>query len=265
MTQQTKQSARAVADITAGTILATVEIGVPPARVFKALTDSQDIVRWWGSPESYRTTEWVSDLRVGGQWRATGLGADGAPFSVEGEYLEIEPPHKLVQTWKPAWDGGHVTTLTYRLDAIASGTRVTVRHEGFAGRPESCQGHTSGWESVLAWLAADLQPRPAADGGTAKQYFLSKLLPPRPSFSADMTAAEREVMKQHIVYWTGLLERGAAIMFGPVADPKGGYGVGVLVARDHAEALSFEHEDPVMRANMGFAFELHPMPNIVHR
>jgi uncharacterized protein YndB with AHSA1/START domain len=63
--------------------------------------------------------------------------ADGAPFSVGGEFLEIDAPRKLVQTWKSDWDAGHVTTLTYRLEPMSEGTKVTVRHEGFVGRPES--------------------------------------------------------------------------------------------------------------------------------
>ena len=50
---------------------------------------------------TYRTTDWDSDLRVGGRWRATGRSKDGQAFSVEGEYLELEPPRKLVQSWKP--------------------------------------------------------------------------------------------------------------------------------------------------------------------
>lgn len=80
------------------------------------------------------------------------VGADGTPFAVSGEYLELEPPHKLVQTWRADWDGGNITTITYRLEAIAGGTRVTLRHEGFADRAESCRGHANGWERVLTWL-----------------------------------------------------------------------------------------------------------------
>ena len=41
---------RAVADLMEGTILATVEIGAPIEKVFRALT-SDEITQWWGSPE----------------------------------------------------------------------------------------------------------------------------------------------------------------------------------------------------------------------
>jgi len=146
-----KGDARAVADLSDGLILATVEIAAPAERVFRALA-SEEIVNWWGSAETYRTTKWTGDLRVGGAWRTEGVGADGQPFSVGGEFVEVDPPRKLVQTWRADWDGGNVTTITYRLEPIAGGTRLTLRHEGFAGRRESCARHTEGWERVLGWL-----------------------------------------------------------------------------------------------------------------
>ncbi len=145
------KSARAVADINEGLILATVTIGVPPDRVFRALT-SDEVAKWWGSDQVYRVTNWTSDLRVGGSWRSDGKSADGAPFSVEGEYLEIDPPHKLVQTWSYDWGEKLVTKLTYQLQATAEVTKLTVRHEGFKGKPDACGSHEQGWEMVLSWL-----------------------------------------------------------------------------------------------------------------
>jgi uncharacterized protein YndB with AHSA1/START domain len=144
---------RAVADLSEGLILANVEIAAPPERVFRALA-SEELTRWWGSADLYRVTKWTGEVRVGGAWRSEGVGADGKPFSVGGEFLEVDPPRKLVQTWRAEWDGGALTTITYRLEPIAIGTRVTLRHEGFVGRPESCDAHSNGWERVLGWLAA---------------------------------------------------------------------------------------------------------------
>jgi uncharacterized protein YndB with AHSA1/START domain len=85
------------------------------------------------------------------------VGADGKPFSVGGEFLEVEPPARLVMTWRADWDGGNVTTIAYRLEPLDGGTRLVVRHTGFAGRVESCQGHADGWERVLGWLAGYFQ------------------------------------------------------------------------------------------------------------
>jgi uncharacterized protein YndB with AHSA1/START domain len=148
------KSARAVADVSNGILLANVEIAAPPERVFRALT-SNDITLWWGSDDTYRTTKWTGDVRPGGTWVAEGVGPDG-PFSVRGEFLEVDAPHKIVQTWRAAWDGDHATTLTYRLEPIVGGTRVTLRHEGFGDRAESCRSHGNGWERVLTWLQSYL-------------------------------------------------------------------------------------------------------------
>jgi len=158
MTSSSLKSARAVADVGNGIILANVEIAASPERIFRALT-SDEITRWWGSEDTYRTTKWTGDVRVGGKWVAEGVGRDG-PFSVHGEYLEVDPFQKIVHTWRAGWDGNHLTTITYRLEAITGGTRVTVRHEGFGDRVESCRGHGDGWERVLAWLEAHLTRSP---------------------------------------------------------------------------------------------------------
>jgi uncharacterized protein YndB with AHSA1/START domain len=151
-------AARALADLELGTIVATIEIHATPETVFRSLTTPEELLRWWGAEGVYRTTEWTMELRVGGKWRAGGKGADGQPFSVEGTILAIDPPRKLVQTWRADWDGSKETKVTYSLDPIADGTRITVLHEGFAGRPESCKGHGEGWELVLGWLSSYVSP-----------------------------------------------------------------------------------------------------------
>jgi len=251
--------ARAVADLTEGTIVATVEIEAPPERVFRALT-TDEIKQWWGSPELYRVTAWTGDPRAGGQWRSVGLGADGAEFSVEGEFVEVVPPRKLVQTWKAPWDGNNVTRITMRLEPIAGGTRLTLWHSGFSGRPESCGNHTRGWERVLDWLRGHVAPATAAS-----RYFLCRLLPPRPNFAQDMNADEAEIMKNHAAYWANLLAQDTAIVFGPVADPKGAWGVGIVRAADEAAVNAMRDADPAILSGRGFRYEVLPMLRAVVR
>ncbi|MBV9945854.1 MAG: SRPBCC domain-containing protein [Myxococcales bacterium] len=259
MTASAHRAPRAVADVSGGTILASVEIAAAPERVFRALT-TDEITRWWGSPDLYRTTEWVGDLRPGGRWKSTGVGADGKPFSVEGEFLEVDPPRKLVQTWRPGWDPGAATKITYSLEPVSGGTRLTLRHEGFTGREESCRGHGQGWERVLGWLDRHLSP-PAQEQG--ERFFFCRLLPPRPSFMADMSDAERDVMMKHGAYWRELAQKGHAIVFGPVADPKGGWGLGVIRAADEAQMHALRDHDPAILSGRGFQYEILPMVRAV--
>jgi uncharacterized protein YndB with AHSA1/START domain len=151
-----KGDPRAVADLAEGLIVGTVEIAAPPERVFRALA-SDEVTRWWGSADTYRTTRFQADLRVGGAWLSEGVGADGHTFSVGGEFLEVDPPRRLAQTWRASWEGGVVTTVRYRLEPIAGGTRLTIRHEGFGDRRQACQDHAIGWERVLGWLRGHLE------------------------------------------------------------------------------------------------------------
>ena len=155
---KTKTGARALADLAAGVVLATVQIAAPAERVFQALTDPRELMQWWGSPETYHADKWEADLQVGGRWRVEGKRADGTPYWVHGRFLEIDAPRRLVHTWQHNWDADHPETkVTYTLDEVPGGTRVTVRHEGFATRSEACNAHATGWERVLAWLESHLE------------------------------------------------------------------------------------------------------------
>lgn len=251
-------SARSIADVAQGTILARIDIAVPPERVFRALT-TDELAKWWGADGMYRVTAFQIDLRTGGAWRSDGVGADGTPFHVGGKVLELDPPRKLVQSWEPSWEAGAPpTTVSYLLDPIESGTRVTVRHSGFGARTASCESHASGWERVLGWLLSHVTPQ------RERRYFLCRLLPSRPTFMMDMSEAERAVMLAHAQYWSGKLAEGNVIAFGPVADPAGGWGVGILAVQDEAELRSFQSEDPAIKANIGLRYETLPMLTAVH-
>lgn len=254
-----KKAARAIADVSQGLVLATVDIRAAPERVFRALTDGAEIVKWWGSDELYWTKKWTSDLRAGGKWRAEGLGSDGAPFSVEGEFVEVDPPRKLVHTWKADWDGGEVTTVSYSLEPISEGTRVTLRHSGFGGRAESCRNHGAGWERVLEWLSRFSAPEPEPPA-----VFLCRLIAPRPTFAMDMNDEERALMSEHVAYWTQHLNTGKVIVFGPVADPEGPWGLGIVRAKDQAELTAFQDEDPVILSGRGFRYATLPMIRAVY-
>jgi uncharacterized protein YndB with AHSA1/START domain len=159
----TTTAARALADVNAGTITATVWIDAKPERVFSALA-SQEVAAWWGSAETYRVTNWVGDLVSGGAWRSEGVSLDGGTFSVYGVFLEIDPPHKLALTWNHDWDDSPQTQVSYQLDAQNGGTLVKVYHSGFGDNRVSCEDHARGWERVLEWLRhyADSTPAPVA-------------------------------------------------------------------------------------------------------
>jgi hypothetical protein len=94
-----------------------------------------------------------------------------------------------------------------------------------------------------------------------KHYFL-KLIPPRPSFAMDMTPDERSIMMQHVGYWTGLMQQGIAVVFGPVLDSAGVYGVGVVAVEDEEHLKSIIAGDPAVQVNR---YEFWPMAQAVYK
>jgi uncharacterized protein (DUF302 family) len=75
-------------------------------------------------------------------------------------------------------------------------------------------------------------------------YFFVRTSNPRPSFHRDMTDGERSTMTTHVEYWTERAAEGISIVFGPVADPKGAYGIGVYKVEDAEEMQTLLDRDP---------------------
>ena len=73
-----------------------------------------------------------------------------------------------------------------------------------------------------------------------------RLIAPRPTFALDMTAEERDVMGRHAAYWQPLVEEGRMVVFGPVLDDTGSYGLGVVEADDEDGLRAFAAGDPVV-------------------
>jgi len=89
---------RAVADGRGGRIIATAEVAVPPERVFRALTEPEELGRWWRHPDYYSTAGWKTNLGVCGEWSVTVRFTDGSTHVGSGEFAEIGPPRKIVMT-----------------------------------------------------------------------------------------------------------------------------------------------------------------------
>jgi hypothetical protein len=89
-----------------------------------------------------------------------------------------------------------------------------------------------------------------------KKYFFLKLIPPRPTFVQDMTEEERKIMKEHQVYWQGLTQKGYSVVYGPVLDPKGAYGVGIIVVDSDDQVNELISRDPANGLNF---YEAYPM------
>jgi len=73
-----------------------------------------------------------------------------------------------------------------------------------------------------------------------------RLIPPRPTFAVDMTDEEREIMGRHAAYWGPYIESGQMVVFGPVLDDTGSWGLGVIEVEDEDELRAFAAGDPAV-------------------
>ena len=92
-----------------------IYIKTSPERLWTALTDPEMRAKYTFG--AVVTSDWTQGSRYAGRGHGS--------LIFEGENLEVDPPRRLVQTWKPSWEPGPATTITYTLDAIDGGTRVT--------------------------------------------------------------------------------------------------------------------------------------------
>src|SRR5438067_3889617 len=76
--------------------------------------------------------------------------------------------------------------------------------------------------------------------------FVFRLVAPRPTFALDMSDEEREVMGRHAAYWQPMVDSGRMVIFGPVLDGTGSWGLGVVEADDEEEIRAFAAGDPAV-------------------
>lgn len=76
--------------------------------------------------------------------------------------------------------------------------------------------------------------------------FVFSLTAPRASFALDMTDEEREIMGHHAAYWQPFIDSGQMVIFGPVLDSTGSWGLGVVEADDEDELRAFAAGDPAV-------------------
>jgi uncharacterized protein YciI len=91
-------------------------------------------------------------------------------------------------------------------------------------------------------------------------HFFLKLLPRRPTFSQDITPEEKVIMHQHSAYLKGFADKGIIIVFGPVFDPKGTYGIAVVKAENEEQVKEIIANDPASTIN---TYEFYPMRAVV--
>lgn len=133
------------------TIVQEIAIRGSADRVFEALANPNQRVKWWGGEGRFQANHMESDLRPGGKWMMQGDGPSGKPFQVSGEYLQVEPPRLLVFTWFPDWQEDAVESVVrFDLEEKNGVTTVRLTHSGLTS--ETSRLSHKGWLQILTWL-----------------------------------------------------------------------------------------------------------------
>jgi uncharacterized protein YndB with AHSA1/START domain len=125
-------------------------IDAPRNDVFRAWTEPEQIRRWWG-PGEFTCPEADVDLRPGGTYRLAMQPTAGDAFIVGGTDREVEPPARLVYTWRwetgPAADGSE-SLVTVEFREQGARTELVLTHTDF---PESHgpAPYQMGWDGGL--------------------------------------------------------------------------------------------------------------------
>ena len=139
-------------------IVTTRSFDAPVQLVFDVMTQPTYMSRWWATGGDTMTLCEV-DLRVGGHFHNVFVTPDGTECSFRGEYLEVDPPSRLVNSWlfegwPDAWatetheltevNGVTTLTMTGEFRESMGRARMARAHEAAALR-----GHDNGQDASL--------------------------------------------------------------------------------------------------------------------
>jgi uncharacterized protein YndB with AHSA1/START domain len=126
-------------------------------RLFEAWTRPEHLLVWWG-PRPVTCCGADVDLRVGGRYRIANAIPDGSTVVIEGEFLEIHSPHKLVYTWRMGHDSPESSLVTVRFEPRGEATEVIVLHENVPSEAAR-RSHEQGWAGCLDGLETFAETR----------------------------------------------------------------------------------------------------------
>lgn len=130
-----------------------------PATMFRAWTDPDVVVKWFGrAPNSLHSA--TIDLRPGGAWQFLKSKDENKSVGFEGEYLVIEPGKRLVFSWSQVVahaDGKREATPPSQVEitftAKGKGTNLRLVHSAVHGE-EARHGFAGGWDRAFSLMSA---------------------------------------------------------------------------------------------------------------
>jgi len=139
-----------VNDEDAVTLIARRTVRAPVERVFEIWTRADELMRWWG-PRGVECVGAEVELRVGGSYRLGNRFPDGRVVWIVGAFEAVEPPNKLIYSWRLEPGPERFERVTVRFEPRDAATEVIVIHERIASRAARDE-HSAGWEAYLDGL-----------------------------------------------------------------------------------------------------------------
>ncbi len=153
------------------TMIYTTQIfNAPLSKVWKAWTEPERVMKWWG-PEDYTAPVVKIDLKVGGSYITNMRSPEGEDIWNTGVYKEIVPMKRIVSTDSFADSDGNVVSashygmdkdwplemnVTVMFEEVDGKTKLTLQHQGFPDRKNRDLAET-GWKESFNKLAKYLK------------------------------------------------------------------------------------------------------------
>jgi len=135
----------------------------PPALVFEAFSDPNELKRWWG-PKGFTTPSLKFQARVGESYRIEMQPPEGDPFYLAGEFREVDPPHRLAYTfvWEDPDPDDVETLVVLSFCDLGEATEVSLAQGPFKTEARRAL-HSDGWSDSFDKLERLISARPEPD------------------------------------------------------------------------------------------------------
>ncbi len=109
-------------------VVITRRFAASPEAVYRAHMEPELIKKWMLGPEGWSMPVCINEAKPGGKIRYEWKSSDGRGFHLTGEFIKLEPPHRIVHVERmhlpnPTPDNHIVTTF----EKEGSGTLMTMR------------------------------------------------------------------------------------------------------------------------------------------
>jgi uncharacterized protein YndB with AHSA1/START domain len=127
-------------------------IRTTPEKLWQALTEPEFTRKFWAA------TVQECDWKVGSTWK---LVVPDGRVADDGQVVEIDPPRKLVLTWRnhlfPEMTAEGFSHMTYELEAKGETVKLTVTHTMDRKDSKLVKAVSNGWPHILASLKSLLE------------------------------------------------------------------------------------------------------------